>query len=85
MTRREEIVDYARQMGWREFRRPGDSIYMLNLFADQPKRVNLSVHFKIDSGHIDLAIGAAENGTVQAITGGVREVKRFLRERRHRR
>jgi len=83
VTRREEIVAYARQMGWRPtgVNRPED----LHLYAiDDPKQ-HLAVHFKVASGHIDLAIGMDEKGTVEKITGGVREVKRFLRERRHRR
>jgi hypothetical protein len=85
VSRREELIAYARQMGWRDHARPGDTSLMLNLATIDNPRVQMSVHFKIDSGHIDLAIGAAENGKVASVTGGVREVKRFLRERRHRR
>lgn len=83
MTRREEIVEYARQMGW--LVTGVDRPEGLHLTTLDGGRTHLAVQFKVTSGHIEMAIGTSENGTVQSITGGVREVKRFLRERRHRR
>ena len=84
MTSREELIAYGRRMGWRLQQNPANSDWTLHLETIGDTKPHLVVHFKIN-GHIDLAIGRAENGNSATVTGGVREVKRFLRERRHRR
>lgn len=82
MTSREELIAYGRRMGWRPT--GVNRTWELRLTTLGGGPAHLVVQFKIN-GHIDLAIGTSENGNTASVTGGVREVKRFLRERRHRR